>query len=515
MPEATPVTAGAPLLELRGITKRFTGVTALSGVDFSVRAGEVHALLGENGAGKSTLIKVLTGVHRPDDGTMTLAGEAIRPASPKEAESVGISTVYQEVNLIPALSVAENIALGRQPGKLGFINWGAVRRRARAALARLEIECDVDVELGSLSVAMQQMVAIARALDLRARLLVLDEPTASLDEKEVAELFGVMRRLRAEGLGIVFVTHFLDQVYAIGDRITVLRNGLLVGEYRTAELPRLALVGKMLGREIQGAGGPVAGEREQETGVGKEAMVLEARGLGRKGAVEAIDLVLRRGEVTGLGGLLGSGRTETARLLFGIDRADTGELLIKGERVAMSSPREAVRLGLAFCSEDRKTEGILPNLSVRENLIIALQAKQGAWRTLPRAEQEALCGHYIEALRIKTPTAETPIHNLSGGNQQKVLLARWLATRPELIILDEPTRGIDVGARAEIEQLITRLRADGLAVLLISSEIEEIVRTCSRVLVLRERRLVGEVSAAEITPERLMHLMAEPPEEVK
>ena len=494
-----------PLLQLRGITKRFLGVTALSGVDFTVRTGEIHALLGENGAGKSTLIKVLTGVHTPDSGTLTLEGASIAPASPKDAERAGISTVYQEVNLIPALSVAENIALGRQPGRFGFVNWRAVRRHAREALARLEIECDVDAELGSLSVAVQQMVAIARALDLRAKLLVLDEPTASLDEKEVAELFTVMRRLRGEGLGLIFVTHFLDQVYAVSDRITVLRNGQLVGEYATAELPRLKLVSHMLGREVKDEAGrtetaPVA--------VSTAAPLLEARGLTRRGAIQPIDLTLRRGEVTGLAGLLGSGRTETARLLFGIDAPDGGEIRFKGELARLASPRDAVRLGLGFCSEDRKIEGILPNLSVRENLIFALQAKRGMWRALTGGEQEKLCAHYITALRIKTPTADTPIRNLSGGNQQKVLLARWLATQPELIILDEPTRGIDVGAKAEIEQLIAKLRADGLAVLLISSEIEEIVRNCSRVLVLRERRLEGEIAAAALTPERLMRVMA-------
>ena len=514
----------APLLQLRGVTKRFLGVTALDGVDFAVRAGEIHALLGENGAGKSTLIKVLTGVYAADSGALTLAGQPLHPASPKDAEQSGISTVYQEVNLIPALSVAENIALGRQPTKFGLIDWRSIRRHAREALARLEIECDVNAELGSLSVALQQMVAIARALDLRAKLLVLDEPTASLDEKEVAELFKVMRRLRAEGMGVVFVTHFLEQVYAVSDRITVLRNGQLVGEFATAELPRLALVGKMLGREVKDEAGRTAGaewhgrlarDSEESNQHGQDAHatpaapLLEARGLARRGALQPINLTLRRGEVTGLAGLLGSGRTETARLLFGIDAADAGEIHFKGARVEFGSPRDAVQLGLAFCSEDRKTEGIMPNLSVRENLIFALQAKRGAWRTLSRAEQGKLCDHYIAALRIKTPDADTPIKNLSGGNQQKVLLARWLATQPELIILDEPTRGIDIGAKAEIEQLIGGLKADGLAVLLISSEIEEIVRNCTRVLVLRERRLAGEVPAAELTPERLMRMMAE------
>jgi monosaccharide-transporting ATPase len=492
------------LLELRGIGKKFPGVVALAGVDFTVRAGEIHALLGENGAGKSTLIKVLTGVHPADAGEIRLAGQTIRPAAPKDAERLGISTVYQEVNLVPSLSVAENITLGRQPGALGFLNWRAIRRRARAALARLEVECDVDAELGSLSVAMQQMVAIARALDTSARLLVLDEPTASLDEKEVAELFGIMRKLRGEGLGIVFVTHFLDQVYAVSDRLTVLRNGQLVGEYATTELSRLALVGKMLGREVS--------EADFTSHVAAPAAttqpVLTARGLGRRGAIAPVDLALHAGEVAGLGGLLGSGRTETARLLFGIDACDCGEVSVKGAPVRIASPRDAVRLGLAFCSEDRKAEGILPNLSVRENLLVALQGKRGALRALGEAEQAQLCEHYIKALRIRTADAEVPIKNLSGGNQQKVLLARWLATQPAVIILDEPTRGIDIGAKQEIEQLIAKLRADGLAVLFISSEIDEVVRNCSRVLVLRERRLTGEIAGADINSEKLMHLMA-------
>jgi monosaccharide-transporting ATPase len=492
------------LLELRGIGKTFPGVVALADVDFTVRAGEIHALLGENGAGKSTLIKVLTGLYPADAGTISLAGQVIHPKSPKDAERLGISTVYQEVNLVPSLSVAENIALGRQPGRLGFLNWGAIRQRARAALARLEFACDVDVELGSLSVAHQQIVAIARALDTRARLLILDEPTASLDEKEVTELFGVMRQLRAQGMGIVFVTHFLDQVYAVTDRLTILRNGQLVGEYATVALPRLALVGKMLGREATDVPVtcPVARPRA------KGQPVLTARDVHRRGAVAHMDFSLYAGEVAGLGGLLGSGRTETARLLFGIDRCDGGEISVNGVPTRLGSPRDAVRSGLAFCSEDRKAEGILPNLSVRENLMVALQGKRGALRAFTAAEQVALCDHYIRLLRIKTVDAEVPIRNLSGGNQQKVLLARWLATRPALIILDEPTRGIDIGAKQEVEQLISNLRSEGLAVLFISSEIDEVVRNCSRVLVLRERKLAGELAGAEITSDRLMHMMA-------
>ncbi len=496
-----------PLLTLRGIGKKFPGVVALAGVDFTVRAGEIHALMGENGAGKSTLIKVLTGVYGPDAGEMRLAGEVIHAGSPKQAERLGISTVYQEVNLIPTLSVAENIGLGRQPGRWGFLNWRALRRHAREAMARLEIACDVDAELGTLPLALQQMVAIARALDLKAKALILDEPTASLDEKEVAELFKIMRRLREEKLGIVFVTHFLDQVYAVSDRITVLRNGELVGEYMTAELPRLALVSKMLGREVRDEEGRTEGAAEAPVAE-NAAPLLTARGLGRRGAVQPLDLDLRRGEVTGLAGLLGAGRTETARLLFGIDRADSGEITVNGVRSRVASPRAAVALGLAFCSEDRKTEGILPNLSVRENLIFALQAKRGVWRTLSRSEQARLCEHYIAALRIKTASAETPIKNLSGGNQQKVLLARWLVTQPQLIILDEPTRGIDVGAKAEIERLIAKLRGEGMAVLFISSEIEEVVRNCGRVVVLRERRKAAELTGAEVDTHRLMRIMA-------
>ncbi|HYC70317.1 MAG TPA: sugar ABC transporter ATP-binding protein [Opitutaceae bacterium] len=500
----------APLLALRGIGKRFPGVVALDGVDFTLRAGEIHALLGENGAGKSTLIKVLTGVHPPDAGTIELAGRPVRPDSPHAAERAGISTVYQEVNLVPTLSVAENIMLGRQPRRLGLIRWGEVRRRAQAALARVGLECDVDAELGSLSVALQQMVAIARALDVSARVLVLDEPTASLDAAEVAELFRVMRRLRDDGLGIVFVTHFLEQVYAVTDRITVLRNGRLVGSQPTAELPRLALVSLMLGREIKLEEHAPAPRADRE-----HPAVYEATGLGRRGSVQGVDLRLRRGEVTGLAGLLGSGRTETARLVFGLDRPDAGTARLAGGGTHRLTPRDAVQRGVGFCSEDRKREGILPNLSVRENLIVALQAKRGAWRPVTEREQRELCERFVAALRIKVADVEVPINTLSGGNQQKVLLARWLATQPVLLILDEPTRGIDVGAKQEIEQLIAKLSADGLAVLFISSEVEEIVRNCHRVLVLRERRPAGEFASGEVELSRLMRAMAEPAGEGK
>jgi simple sugar transport system ATP-binding protein len=497
--------ADLPLLTLRGIQKRFPGVLALDGVDFTVRAGEIHALLGENGAGKSTLIKVLTGVYSADGGEIRFDGARLSAASPSEAEAAGISTVYQEVNLIPSLSVADNLCLGRQPGRFGFIRWGGVRRAARAALNRLGLDLDVDAELGSLSVALQQMVAIARALDRKARLLILDEPTASLDEKEVKDLFRVMRQLREEGLGLIFVTHFLDQVYSVSDTITVLRNGRLVGEYPTASLGQVELVRKMIGRESYGED---EGREKRVAAASTGPRVVEARRLGRRNAVKEFDLSIGAGETLGLAGLLGSGRTETARLLFGIDHRDSGEIQVKGQPARLRSPREAVRHGFAFCSEDRKGEGILPNLSVRENLILALQASRGAHRPLSRAEQEALCDKYVKALRIRLADTTVPIRTLSGGNQQKVLLARWLATHPCLLILDEPTRGIDIGARAEIGALIASLCDEGLAVLLISSEIEEIVELSSRVVVLRERSFAGEFQGEDVNVPKLIHAMA-------
>ncbi len=493
-----------PILQLRGIRKVFPGVVALDGVDLNLHPGEVHALMGENGAGKSTLIKVLTGVCQRDEGSMELNHAAIDPASPLEAEANGISTVYQEVNLVGSLSIGENILLGRQPRRFGIIRWGETKRLAEAALQRLGLKLDVSAQLDSCSMAIQQMVAIARALDVQARVLILDEPTSSLDDQETAALFKVMRQLRDDGLAIVFVTHFLDQVYEISDHITVLRNGGLVGEYRTTDLPRLELIGKMLGRQPEESTAESATNGDTATG----ESFLKAEAIGRSGQIGPIDLAIGKGEVVGLGGLLGSGRTETARMLFGIEPAESGSMNIASDDTRVRTPRQAISQGLAFCSEDRKGEGIIPNLSVRENIILAMQASRGARRLLPRAEQEQLCEHYISALNIKTPDSATPIGNLSGGNQQKVLLARWLAMQPQLIILDEPTRGIDVGAKAEIEKLVRSLREKGMAVLFISSELEEVVHTCDRVAVLRDRKKVGDLTGDEITGQRIMELVA-------
>jgi simple sugar transport system ATP-binding protein len=494
-----------PLVEIRQLSKRFPGVQALLNVDLTLRRGEVHALMGENGAGKSTLIKVLTGVHLRDEGAIRLDGAEINPHSPKQAEALGISTVYQEVNLIPHLSVAENICLGRQPTRFGVIRWRALAERAKRALARVDVQIDVSRPLASCSIAIQQLTAIARALDVSAKLLILDEPTSSLDEKETAELFAIIRKLRGQGMGILLVTHFLDQIYQISDRITVLRDGRFIGEYETAKLPRLELISRMLGREYKEAA--AARTRTAETAARRENF-LEVKRFGRKGSIAPIDLAVERGQIVGLAGLLGSGRTETARLLFGIDQADSGELRIEGRPVGLRSPRHAIRQKFGFTPENRKVEGMIPHLSVRENIALALQARQGIARPLTRSEQLELADKFIKLLGIRTPSPEQPVMNLSGGNQQKVLLARWLATQPHFLILDEPTRGIDVGAKAEIEKMMHSLAADGMALLFISSELEEVVRDSQKIVVLRDRQKVGELTGAGITEETIMHTIA-------
>ncbi len=486
--------AGQSLLELRGIDKRFDAVAALSDVRFSLRAGEIHALMGQNGAGKSTLIKVLTGVLDADAGEIRLGGRAIRPASPLDAQKLGISTVYQEVNLCPNLSVAENIFAGRYPrcgAMQGWrIDWTAVHRRSSELLARLGLNIDVAQLLSSCSVAVQQMIAIARALNVEARVLILDEPTSSLDDDEVQKLFAAMRRLRGEGMAIVFVTHFLNQMYAVSDRVTVLRNGRWVGEWACAELGPQALISVMLGREFavhdQGAA-PLP------PSVADAPALLEAEGLGQSGRLHPVDLRLRAGEIVGLAGLLGAGRTELARLLFGLEAADRGRLCIDGEVVKFSSPGDAIAHGLGLCPEDRKTDGIVAELTLRENIALALQAQRGVWRFLSRAEQAALADRFVMALGIQTAGIETPIGLLSGGNQQKAMIARWLAVAPRLLILDEPTRGIDVAAKQEIMDELLRLAETGMAVLFISSEMSEVVRVSHRIAVLRDRRKVGEL----------------------
>jgi simple sugar transport system ATP-binding protein len=492
------------LLEVRGVAKSFGTLRALQGVDFALRAGEIHALLGENGAGKSTLIKVVTGVFPRDAGVVRLNGVEIAPRSAKAAVDAGIATVYQEVNLLPNLSVAQNLYLGRQPTRFGVVQEGEMRRRASVLLAGFGLHIDVAAPLGDYSVAVQHVVAIARAVDLSARVLILDEPTSSLDRHEVAILFRVMRQLAARGIGIVFVSHFLDQVYEISDRITVLRNGHLIGSRDTATLPRLELIRMMLGRELAETTSERAAARPHQA----RDVCASFEGYGKAGYVAPFDLALRHGEVVGLAGLLGSGRTETARLVFGVERADTGTAQVEGVPVRLQSPRDAVRHGFGYCPEERKTEGIVADLTVRENIVLALQAKRGLYRPLSRSEQDEIAMRFIKLMDIRPPEPERPIGLLSGGNQQKVLLARWLATAPRLLVLDEPTRGIDVGAHAEIIRLIRELCDDGLALLVISSELDEIVTYSDRVIVLRDRAHVDQLQGDAIDVSNILSAIA-------
>jgi simple sugar transport system ATP-binding protein len=493
-----------PLLEVRGVSKSFGPLQALRNVDFTLRTGEIHALLGENGAGKSTLIKLVTGVLPCDAGTFRLAGAEIAPHTANDALRAGIATVYQEVNLLPNLSVAQNLYLGRQPTRFGVVRQGEMRRRAAALLAGFGLDIDVGAPLGSFSVAVQQITAIARAVDLSARVLILDEPTASLDRHEVEILFRIMRQLAGRGIGIVFISHFLDQIYEISDRITVLRNGRLIGERPTADLPRLELIRMMLGRELA----EVTSERDAKSGQVAQAPCASFRDYGKSGYMAPFDLELRPGEVVGLTGLLGSGRTETVRLIFGAEHADRGRVEIDGAPARLGSPRDAVRHGFGYCPEERKSEGIIPDLTVRENIVLALQAKRGLRRPLARREQDEIAMRFIKMLDVRPPDSERPVGLLSGGNQQKVLLARWLATEPRVLLLDEPTRGIDVGAHAEIVRLVRGLRDEGLSLLVVSSELDEVVTYSDRVIVLRDRAHVDELRGEDIEVPKILTAIA-------
>lgn len=495
------------LLAARGIDKSFYGVKVLDGVDFTLHTAEIHALLGENGAGKSTLVKILTGAYRRDAGRMLLAGGEIEPRSVAEAQALGIGTVYQEVNLLDNLTVAENLYLGRQPRRFGLIDRARMRRDARTLLARYGIEADPDETLSRYSVAIRQIIAIARAVDISGKVLFLDEPTASLDAREVQALFAVLKQLRDQGLGIVIITHFLDQVYQIADRVTVLRNGRMVGSRRLDELPRRDLVAMMLGRDLAEA---TAHRAADTTAASDTPAAFQFADYGKRGSVAPFDLEIRPGEVIGIAGLLGSGRTETAQLLFGIDRPDSGSAMVDGQTVALTSPEAAISQGFGMCPEERKTDGIVGDLSVRQNIVLALQARRGWARPIPRREAEAIAARYIKALDIRPPDPERPIKFLSGGNQQKAILARWLATDPRLLILDEPTRGIDIGAHAEIIALIQQLREAGMALVVISSEIEELVAYSTRVIVLSDRRHIRELKGNQITAQAIVAAMALP-----
>ncbi|MEB3102462.1 sugar ABC transporter ATP-binding protein [Ferviditalea candida] len=497
-----------PLLKMRDIKKIFPGVIALDGVELTLEHGEVHALMGENGAGKSTLIKILTGAYQKDGGTIHFDQREVNFRTPMEAQLGGISTIYQEVSLIPYLSVTENIFMGREPkNNWGIVDWKTAHREAEAILEDMGIHIDVRRPVHDLSAAVQQMVSIARAVSMKAKLVVMDEPTSSLDDQEVNVLFGVINKLKSEGVSIIYVSHRLDEIYAVCDKITVLRDGKYVGTWPIEELPQIKLIAHMIGKS----------ESEVEKlSKGKEAaskihekVVIQLEGIKKGKKVQNISFEIHRGEVLGLAGLLGSGRTETAKLIFGADQPEQGSLQIAGQNRKFKNPRDAIASGIGFVSENRKTEGIIPNMSVRENITIASLSKISKFGFISRKKQSEIVSRFIDRLNIKTPNADQKIKNLSGGNQQKVLLARWLALEPKLLILDEPTRGIDVGAKAEIHALIDELAQQGLSILMISSEFDELIQNTDRIVILRDGKKIGEVDGSERTEDRIMHIIAE------
>ena len=493
------------ILTMRGISKEFPGVKALSNVDFTLRKGEIHALMGENGAGKSTLVKVLTGVHIKDSGEIRIEGydEPVSIRSPQDAQNLGISTVYQEITLCPNLTVAENMFIGR--GNYRFINWRAQEKRADEILTKLNIPAKASQQLGTCSLAVQQMVAIARAVDMECKVLILDEPTSSLDEREVALLFKLMMDLKSRGVGIIFITHFLDQVYEVCDKITVLRNGELVGEYEIKDMPEVELISAMLGKDLEDISKL---KDEKKVYEGKDEVVYEAHNLSSTEGVKPFDFKIKKGEVNGFTGLLGSGRSESVRAIFAADRVTSGSVKMNDKEVKIQKPKDAMKNGIGYLPEDRKGDGIIQDLSVRENIILALQVLNGFFKPFSRAESEKFADEFIELLNIKTASKETPIKSLSGGNQQKVILARWLLTNPQYLILDEPTRGIDVGTKVEIQKKVLKLAEKGVSVTFISSEIQEMLNVCSRLIVMRDRRIVGELKDEELSQDNIMSTIA-------
>ena len=492
------------LVEIKDVSKHFPGVKALDHVSLSIRRGEVHALSGENGAGKSTLIKILTGVYTYDEGSIIFDGSPVAFKSTNESQKAGIGSVYQELNMIPYLSVAENIYIGDYPmGKTG-IEWKELYENAQNQLDSLNIDVDAKKQLNELSTAQQQMVSIVRAVSRDCKLIILDEPTSSLDTKEVKTLFSLVRQLKEKGVAFIFITHRMEEIYQICDRITVLKDGHFIGTYQAEDLNQYQLVTLMVGREIT--------QQRKQTYFSPEKdqnYVVEVRNLAKKPKVKDVSFGIPRGEIVGLAGLLGSGRTEVAEMLFGSEMPDAGEILYEGILQKNISPTKAVRAGLAFCTENRRLDGIVPNMSVKNNIVLACMKQISRLGFVISRKRLALVNRYIEELRIKTPTPEQRIRNLSGGNQQKTLLARWMATNPKLIILDEPTRGIDVGAKQEVERLVQQIASQGIGVLLISSEIPELVRNCDRVIVLREGEQVGELAGAQISEEAIMQIIAQ------
>ncbi len=498
---------GEYILKMRDIDMFFPGVKALKGVNFNLKRGEILSLMGENGAGKSTLVKVLTGVYHKTNGSIEFDGKTIEPQSPLQSRQIGISTVYQEVNLCANLSVAENIYIGREPrGKFGQIDWITMNKKAHELLKdKLGLDIDVSEVLNFYPVAMQQMIAIARAIDTQCKILILDEPTSSLSDREVERLFAIMRNLKAQGISIIFISHFLEQIYTICDRVLVLRDGEYVGEYELDKLPRIELISKMMGKDID----ENDIESNRDKSVPKDEFFLEAEHVTVPGKVKDLSMNIKKGEVVGLGGLLGSGRSEIAETLFGTLIKTNGTIKIEGTEISIKSPMDMMMHRVAFCPEDRKVQGIIGDLSVRENIILAMQAKEGMFKNTPRHKQNEIADHYIDLLRIKVSDREQLIKNLSGGNQQKVIIGRWLATKPNLLILDEPTRGIDVGTKTEIEGLAVSLAKEkGISVVFISGELSEMVRTCSRVIIIRDHEKVTELNDDEISAAHIMQAIA-------
>jgi ribose transport system ATP-binding protein len=496
-----------PLLVMEDIEKRFLGVAALQGASLQVAHGEVHALIGQNGAGKSTLLKILTGAYRRDGGKIAFEEKVVDFHTPHAAQANGISTIYQEVNLVPSRSVSENIFMGRELRRFGWLKWKQMHAEAKAILARFEIEIDVTRPLSNYNVATQQMVAIARAVSFQSKLVIMDEPTSSLDDHEVATLFKVIRQLKAANVSIIFVSHRLDELYAVCDRVTVMRDGQTVATTPMQAISKMELVAKMLGKELSEVR-QVGQTAFNETHHQASQPLLEANGLQGGHKLRGVDVTVHAGEIVGLAGLLGSGRTEAARAIFGADALAGGSVKLSGEELHFKSPKDAIRRGIGFCSEDRKTEGIIPYLSVQDNLTLALLPKLRQRGIISKEKQAAVVARYIKQLDIKTAGPHQKIRELSGGNQQKVLLARWLCLNPRLLILDEPTRGIDVGAKAEIQALIGDLATKGLGVLMISSELEELTEGCAQVVVLRDGQSVAQLTKANLSQEAIMTAMA-------
>ena len=493
---------------MEGITKIFSGVTALSEVNLELARGEVHALVGENGAGKSTLIKIMTGAYTRDGGQVFLEGQAVDFRTPEDAQAEGVVAVYQEVNLLTYRTVAENIYLGREPRRFGLIDWKRMNREAGALLERLGLDIDPRAPLGSLNIALRQMVAIARGVSFNAKVVVLDEPTSSLTEHEVQILYSVIRRLKAEGTAVVYISHRFDELYTVCDRVTILRDGKFVATRPLAGLEKIDLVCLMLGKERDELRRGTTAFKHTEAGT-DETPLLSAENLKRGRKLNDVTVEVARGEIVGLAGLLGSGRTETARAIFGADNIEDGEVRLEGKPIKRGSVNDAIDAGIAFLTEDRKAEGIIPELSVRENLTLAALPALSQMGIVSRARQTEIVDKFMRRLGIKAASAEQKIRELSGGNQQKVLLARWLCKNPKFLILDEPTRGIDIGAKGEIQALVGELAASGLGVLMISSELEELVEGSSRVVVMRDGQRVGELRGVQITQNNIIHAMAE------